>query len=78
MPITNGFNLFDPKLLVVFSKIAVLVILGLYVIFALIIVRQVTLMKKTLVTTVSTLVKDLAVYHVIFAIILTFLVWKFL
>lgn len=61
-----------------FGKGAILLILIFYAIFSLIIVRQVDLMSKTLVTTVSPYVRALAIIHGGFAIGLIFLAWGML
>ncbi len=59
---------FDLVLLTIFLKAAVIVILVFYSIFALLIVRQVDLMGKTLITPVSSIVKAVAIIHAGFAI----------
>lgn len=51
-----------------FIKFAILLILIFYAIFALLIVRQVDLMSKTLITPVSPIVKAIAIIHAGFAI----------
>lgn len=51
-----------------FLKVAIIIILVFYAIFALLIVRQVDLMSKTLITPVSPLVKAAAIVHAGFAI----------
>ena len=56
-----------------FTKSAILILLILYAIFALIIVRQVSLMSKTLVTGIGGLVKTFALIHAFFALALVFL-----
>ena len=58
-----GENIF-----ILFLRISVLVVVVLYVIFALLIVRQVDLMSKTLVTPVSPLLRALSIIHAGFAI----------
>lgn len=78
MPVGGAGSLLDPNILIGLSKITVLILLSFYAIFAIMIVRQVSLMSTTLTTTVSTLLKDLAFYHVIFSLILIFIVWRFL
>ncbi len=67
MEIVPGIRL-DTPLLLEFIKTSVLIILFLYAIFALLIVRQVDLMAKTLVTPVSPIVKGISVIHAGFAI----------
>lgn len=54
-------------------KIAILLILIFYAIFALIIIRQVDLMTKTFVTSISPLFRTFALIHAIFAIALVVL-----
>lgn len=49
-------------------RISIFVLLFLYIIFSLIIVRQVNLMNKTLMTPVSPIVKALAVFNAGFSI----------
>lgn len=51
-------NLFAPII-----KIAVLLILSFYAIFALLIVRQVTSMTRTLITEISPIVRVVAILH---------------
>ena len=51
-----------------FFRIALLVILLLYVIFTLIIVRQVDLMSKTLITPISPIVRGISLIQAGFAI----------
>lgn len=65
MPITQSTIIFD---LVLFVKIAILIILLLYVIFSLIIARQVDLMVKTLITPVSPIIKAISIVNIGFAI----------
>ena len=51
-----------------FVKIAILILLFFYAVFALLIVRQVDLMSKTLITPVSALVKAISIIHSGFAV----------
>ena len=51
-----------------FIKYAILIILFFYAIFALLIIRQVDLMSKTLITPVSPLVKAVSIIHAGFAL----------
>lgn len=74
MPIT-GNNLLNNDLILTFGKGAILIILIFYAIFSLIIIRQVDLMKKTLVTNLGSLVVVIATVHAIFAIGLIILAW---
>jgi len=61
-------TLISLPLILDFIKIAVLIILFLYAVFALLIVRQVDLMSKTLITPVSPLVKAISIIHAGFAV----------
>lgn len=67
MPV-NTLQVLEVAPLLFFLKIAIIVILVLYAVFALLIVRQVDLMGKTLITPVSPLVKAAAIIHAGFAI----------
>jgi hypothetical protein len=51
-----------------FVKVAVLILLFLYVIFSLIVVRQVDLMARTLITPVSPIVKAISIVNAGFAV----------
>lgn len=59
---------FTTATILLFIKIAILVLLFLYIIFSLVIVRQVNLMSKTLITPVAPIVKALAIFNAGFAI----------
>lgn len=61
--IVSQTNFIDNPYLLEFIKGAILLILIFYAIFALIIVRQVNLMSKTLITPVSPVVSGIAVIH---------------
>lgn len=74
MPDINQVNFFDSEVVMIFVKLAILLILVFYAIFALLIVRQVDLMSKTLITTVSPFVRAISVIHAGFAIGLILLV----
>ncbi|TSC87871.1 MAG: Uncharacterized protein G01um10147_374 [Microgenomates group bacterium Gr01-1014_7] len=56
-------NFFASEAILVFLKVAILIILAFYAIFALLIVRQVDLMSKTLITTVSPILKGFSIIH---------------
>lgn len=71
-------NLIDSEVILEFLKISILVILIFYSIFALLVVRQVDLMSRTLITKVSPIVKAFALFHAGFAVGLIFLVWGIL
>lgn len=64
----TGGTIFDSATLLAFIRIAILLILFFYAIFALLILRQVDLMNKTLITPVSPIVKAIAIVNVGFAI----------
>lgn len=78
MPIVNTQNLLDASYVFILMKGAILLILIFYAIFSLIIVRQVDLMGKTLVTNISPIVKSLAIIHAGIAIGLVILAWGIL
>ncbi len=65
--VANG-TVFDLALLLSFIKIAILILLFLYAIFALLIVRQTQLMVRTLSSSVSGFFKAVAIIHAGFAI----------
>ena len=71
-------NFFDSEAVLVFLKAVFLLILFFYAIFSLIIVRQVDLMSKTLITNISPVVKALAIIHAGFAVGLIILAWGIL
>lgn len=71
-------NPFDFEAVLVFVKIALLIILVFYAIFALMITRQVDLMSKTLITKVSPILRAFSIIHAGFAVGLIFLVWGIL
>ncbi len=71
-------NIFNSDYSLMFVKGVILLILIFYAIFALIIVKQVNIMSKTLVTNISGIVKALAIVHAGFAIGLIVLVWGIL
>ncbi|MBI2338237.1 hypothetical protein HYU95_03585 [Candidatus Daviesbacteria bacterium] len=78
MPTTIPSNIFDSGVTLIFLKVAILIILVFYAIFALIIVRQVDLMSKTLISSVSPVVKAISILHAGFAIGLIILAWGIL
>lgn len=78
MPTTVTQNLLSNDYMFVIVKGVILLILVLYAIFSLIIVRQVDLMSKTLVTDISPIVKGASIIHAGFAIGLIFLAWGLL
>lgn len=70
---TNPIEFFNNSYVLFFGKAAILILLVIYAIFALIIIRQVDLMGKTLKTAVAPVVKILAIAHAVFATLLIFL-----
>ena len=71
-------NILNSGYVLVFAKGAILLILIFYAIFALIVVRQVNVMSRTLITNISGIVKALSIVHAGFAIGLIILVWGIL
>lgn len=71
-------NLLNNHYILGFEKGAILLILIFYAIFALVIIRQVDSMSKTLITGVSPKVKAFAVFHGGFALALIILAWGIL
>lgn len=78
MPTTIPTDFFGSEEVLIFLKAAILLILIFYAIFSLIVVRQVDLMSKTLITNISPIVKAVAVIHAGFAIGLIVLAWGML
>ncbi len=78
MPINLSQDLLNNVYILVFAKWAVLLILVFYAIFAVMIVRQVDLMSKTLITKVSPWLKAFSILHAGFAVGLIFLTWGLL
>ncbi len=78
MPTTIQFNLFESEVVLIFLKTAILIILAFYAIFALMVVRQVDLMSKTLITKVSPILKVLSIAQAGFAIGIIILAWGIL
>lgn len=78
MPTITPVNLLDFGAILVALKAIVLLILVFYAIFALMIVRQVDLMSKTLITKVSPILKAFSIIHAGFAIGLIVLAWGIL
>ena len=68
----------NSDLILTFGKGAILLILILYAIFSLVIVRQVNLMGKTLITNISPIIHAFAILHAGFAIGSIFLAWGIL
>lgn len=78
MPAITPNDIFASGVFLIVLKGAVLLILIFYAIFALLIVRQVDLMIKTLITPVSKTVKALAIVHAGVAIGFIILAWGIL
>ena len=78
MPTATPSNFFDSDTVLFFLKTAVLIILAFYAIFALMVVRQVDLMSKTLITRVSPILSAFSILHAGVAIGLIILAWGIL
>ncbi len=78
MPTTTPINFFESEAISLFLKAAILIILAFYAIFALMVVRQVDLMSKTLITKVSPILKAFSILHAGVAIGLIVLAWGIL
>lgn len=68
MEIGRQLDFLSSTLALNFIKVIILIILSFYAIFALLIVRQVDLMSKTLITPVSPIVRAISIIHAGFAI----------
>lgn len=71
-------NLFNSELILIVIKWVTLLILLIYAIFSLLIVKQVDLMSKTLISTVSPIVKAISILQAGFAVGLIVLAWGLL
>lgn len=78
MPTATPFNFFDSPEILIFLKGTILLILAFYAIFALMVVRQVDLMGKTLITKVSSMLKAFSILHAGVVIGLIILAWGIL
>lgn len=78
MPTITPINPFESEVVLTLLKGAILIILIFYAIFALMVVRQVDLMGKTLITRVSPILKAVSILHAGFAIGLLILAWGIL
>lgn len=76
MPI--GASFLNNEFILTFGKGAILLILILYALFSLIIVRQVDLMGKTLITSIARYLRVFSIIHAGFAIGLIILAWGIL
>lgn len=63
-----GSPFFGAIAVILLIKYGILVLLFLYIIFSLIVVRQVSLMSKALITPVGPIVKALAIFNAGFAV----------
>lgn len=75
MPLDSGNYIFDFSLLIPYFRWIIILLLIFYALFALLIIRQVDLMGKTLITPVSPIVKAAAIIHAGFAVGLIILIW---
>ncbi|MBI3109580.1 hypothetical protein HYZ06_00925 [Candidatus Daviesbacteria bacterium] len=78
MPTATPFNFFEQEAVLVFLKTATLIILAFYAIFALMVLRQVSLMSKTVMTRVSPWLSAFSILHAGVAIGLIILAWGIL
>ncbi len=78
MPIGTTTSLLDSTFVLLGLRIFIFLMLTFYAIFALLIVRQVDLMSKALITPISPIVKALAIIHAGFAIGFIFLAFGLL
>lgn len=78
MPTIIPTNPFESEAILSLLKIAILLILVFYAIFALTVVRQVDLMSKTLITRVSGVLKGFSILHAGVSIALIILAWGIL
>ena len=75
---TQTLNILNIDFILNFGKGAILLLLIFYIIFSLIIVRQVDLMGKTLITGISSFLRAFAILHAGLAIGLIVLAWGIL
>ena len=73
-----GSTLLKSDFILISIKGSILLILIFYAIFSLIIIRQVNIMRKTLITNISPIIRVFSIIHAGFAIGLIFLVWSIL
>ncbi|MBI2335033.1 hypothetical protein HYU96_04515 [Candidatus Daviesbacteria bacterium] len=78
MPTATPADLLVTKEFLLVVKIAILIILAFYAIFALMVIRQVDLMSKTLITQVSPILSAFSILHAGVAIGLIVLAWGIL
>lgn len=75
MPIGAADDFLNSSFILTLLRVSILLILSFYAIFALLIVRQVDIMSKTLITPVSPLVRAIAIVHAGFAIGFAVVAW---
>lgn len=63
MSMDSGINVFDQAFIIQLLHGGLFILLVLYAIFAILIVKQVSIMSSTLITPVSPLVKAIAIVH---------------
>lgn len=68
MLFNEGVNILSLDLLLPLLKVFILVFLAFYIIFALLVVKQVDLMSKTVITLASPIIKAFSILHAGFAI----------
>ncbi len=78
MAATSSLDFLNSPAFTLFLKTATLIILVIYTIFALMIVRQVDLMSKTLITSVAPVIKFISIIQVFVAVGLIILSWVIL
>lgn len=78
MPTITPSNIFAIGSVLMFAKGAILIILAFYAIFSFMVIRQVDLMGKTLITPVSPILKAFSILHAGTAIGLIVLAWGLL
>ncbi len=77
MPISAD-NFLNSSFILTILRVSILLILSFYAIFALLVVRQVDIMSRTLITQVSPLVSAVAIVHAGFAIGFAVVAWGIL
>ena len=77
MPISAD-NFLNSSFILTILRVSILLVLSFYAIFALLVVRQVDIMSRTLITQVSPLVSAVAIVHAGFAIGFAVVAWGIL
>lgn len=75
MEVPSSLEFLNSQAFLLFLKVVTLLILAIYTIFALMITRQVKLMGHALASSVSSVVRVVAFFHLILAIGLLILAW---